>query len=410
MNSKIKFLDLIQIARNHMEAQGYTYTSVSCYMKTWRSVYNFALSKGIEHYSAELAEQYMLEKYHMSMGEDVTGDISLSPYLTQKVRALRALTDFKLHGHIPRITRGEAVEWPDEYRELCMGFMNEYKALGYSDGSYRRHELNLCRFVCFLHTRGIVPESIEAVHIFDYFKTLAHLSRSQLAALRVTLIHSLEYFSKMGICTATLAESVPRVRYYASAKVNKVWSEDEIKQMLSSIDRANPTGKRDYAIMVISANLGLRPGDILNLSIGSFDWKNGCISLIQGKTGEPLTLPLTEQIGKAVIDYWTNGRPNTVAAEVFVQHTLPYQKLTVGMVYHMFNKYYESSGIVALENRQHGLYSFRHSLASRLLEKETPVNVIGNILGHVNSKSAYHYLRIDIEKLRECTLEVPDYE
>jgi len=410
MNSNVEFLVLIKMARNHMEAQGYTYTSVSCYMKTWRSVYNYGLSKSISHYSAELAEQYMLEKYHMSIGEDVTGNIALSPYMTQKVRALSALTDFKLHGHIPRITRGEEVEWPDEYRALCMGFMNDYKALGYSDGSYRRHELNLCRFVCFLHTRGVTPENIEAVHIFDYFKTLAHLSRSQLAILRVTLTHSLEYFYKAGGCTTNLAESVPRVRYYASAKVNKVWNEDEIKQMLSSIHRANPTGKRDYAIMLISANLGLRPGDILNLSINCFDWKNGCIGLVQGKTGEPLTLPLTEQIGKAVIDYWTNGRPSTVATEIFVQHTLPYQKLNVGMVYQMFNKYYESSGIVAIENRRHGLYSFRHSLASRLLEKETPVNVIGNILGHVNSHSAYHYLQIDIEKLRKCTLEVPDYE
>jgi integrase/recombinase XerD len=410
MNSKIELLELIQMARNHMEAQGYTYTSVSCYMKTWRSVYNYGLSKGIAHYSAELAEQYMLEKYRLSIGENAAEDVALSPYMTQKIRALRALTDFKLHGHIPRITHGEAVLWPDEYKELCIGFMNEYKALGYSDGSYRRHELNLCRFVCFLHTRNISPKEIETVHIFEYFKTLAHFSRSQLANLRGTLVHSLNYFYKMGICAETLAESVPRVRYYASAKVNKVWSEDEIKRMLGSIDRANPTGKRDYAIMVISANLGLRPGDILNLSIDCFDWKSGCINLVQGKTGEPLVLPLTEQIGKAVIDYWTNGRPSTVAAEVFVQHTLPYQKLTVGMIYHMFNKYYESSGIVALENRRHGLYSFRHSLASRLLEKGTPVNVIGNILGHVNSNSAHHYLRIDMEKLRKCTLEVPDYE
>lgn len=105
-----------------------------------------------------------------------------------------------------------------------------------------------------------------------------------------------------------------------------------------------------------------------------------------------------------------NGRPQTIAKELFVEHVLPYQKLTHGIIYHMFNKYYESSGIVAQDNRQHGLHSFRHSLASRLLEKDTPVNVISNILGHVDSNTAKSYIQIDIEKLRQCALEVPDYE
>lgn len=65
MNSSVEFLELMQMARNNMEENNYSYTSVTCYMRTWRSVYNFALSKGIHYYSAELAEQYMLEKYHM---------------------------------------------------------------------------------------------------------------------------------------------------------------------------------------------------------------------------------------------------------------------------------------------------------------------------------------------------------
>ena len=80
------------------------------------------------------------------------------------------------------------------------------------------------------------------------------------------------------------------------------------------------------------------------------------------------------------------------------------------MLYHIFNKYYAHSGITVPEIRQHGLHSFRHSLASRLLEKDTPVNVISNILGHVNSDSVKSYLQIDVEKLRQCSLEVPEYE
>ena len=207
-----------------------------------------------------------------------------------------------------------------------------------------------------------------------------------------------------------LSPYVPMVRYHSKSKVDKVWSQEEISKMLKCIDRSNPIGKRNYAIMLIASNLGLRTSDILALTMDNFNWRNNEINLVQYKTQELLCLPLSPQIGSAVIDYWKNGRPDTVTKEIFVQHTLPYQKLTDGIVYHMFNKYYNASGIASSSKRRHGLHSLRHSLASRLLEKDTPVNVIGNILGHVDSNSVSHNLSIDIDKLRHCSLEAPDYE
>ncbi len=79
MNSNVEFTILMRMARDHMEENNYSYTSVACYMRTWRSVYNFGISKGITHYSAKLAEQYMLEKYHMSIGEHEINHETLTP-------------------------------------------------------------------------------------------------------------------------------------------------------------------------------------------------------------------------------------------------------------------------------------------------------------------------------------------
>ena len=410
MNSNIEFSVLIKMARDHMEENNYSYTSVSCYMRTWRSVYNYALSKGLTHYSAELAEQYMLEKYHISIGENEVLHNTLTPYMVQKIRALRALTDFTLYGYVPKLTRGEQLRWPAEYESMCTDYLMHYKSCGYDSTTCRKRELNIYHFVCFLHTRNVSPSKIEAEHIYDYFKTLCHYSKATLVNIRLSLIHCLRYFYDNDVTTIDFSKYVPRIHYYAKAKIDKVWSEDEIVHMLNSIDRANPTGKRDYAIMSIAANLGLRAGDIVSLKIENFNWDQSTINLVQKKTGEPVCLPILEHIGKAVIDYWMNGRPQTCTQELFVSHTLPYRKLSVSMLYHIFNKYYAHSGIKAPDTRQHGLHSFRHSLASRLLEKDTPVSVISNILGHVNQNSAKSYLRIDIEKLRLCSLEVPDYE
>lgn len=410
MNRNVEFTKLMRMARDHMEDNGFSPTSVSSYMRTWRSVYNFGLSKGITKYSAELAEQYMLEKYHVSIGETQLDGEPLTPYMQQKVRALKALTDFKLHGFVTKTKPGMEIEWPAEYEGICKKYLADRKSYGLADQTLRKLEIDLFRFASFLHSRGTAPEQIGAADLYDYFKTLAHLAKASLVTIRSNLRRILKYFCQQGVTPKDLSEFVPRIHYYAKAKIDKVWSDDEIEKMLNSIDRANPMGKRDYAIMAIAANLGLRTGDIIALSIDSFDWVHGCITLTQQKTGEPLTLPISEQIGKAVIDYWMNGRPKTNARELFVEHVLPYQKLTQGIIYHIFNKYYESSGITTPDTRQRGLHSLRHSLASRLLEKDTPVNVISNILGHVDSNSAKSYIQIDIEKLRQCSLEVPDYE
>lgn len=409
MYTKIPFEELIHMARNHMEETGHSYTSVANHMRSWRSVYNYAISKGISCYSAELAERYMIEKYGLSIGEQSTND-KITPYMRNKIRALRALTDFMLHGYVPKEKHGEVINWPKEYKDVCLAYLDHYRALGYEEYAIRRQEVALCRFVNFLYSRDIEMSRLNAEHLYEYFKTITHYSKSSLVAIRSILVHCLDYFYENGYVQQKISAFVPRVHYYAKAKLNKVWSNDEITKILDSIDTANPVGKRDYAIIAIAAEYGLREGDIISLTINNFNWNNGVICLTQEKTGESLTLPLSERIGKAVIDYWMNGRPNTVTNEIFVTHTLPFKNLCKSSVYQIFNKYAPNSGYVPRKNERHGLHTLRHSLASRLLENEVPINVISNILGHVDSNETSTYLRIDIESLRACSLEVPGYE
>lgn len=410
MHSQDEFQELMQMARQHMEEGGFSYTTVYCFLRTWRSVYNFALSRGIPKFSAELGEMYMQEKYGIAIGETPEDGARLTTYMIQKIRAVRALTDFLLHGFIHRIKSGEEIIWPEKYIDICTAFICDYKTQNYLDSTCRQHELGLYRFVSFLNSFDVAPEDINAQVLFDYFKSLCHLPKPTLVGIRCTLIMALRFFAKQGVCSESLVNYVPRIVYHAKAKLTKAWSEEEITRMLNAIDRANPTGKRDYCIMAIAANYGIRTGDILGLTINDIDWKNGAITIVQQKTGEPLILPLLEQIGKGIIDYWRNGRPISVVPEIFVQHTLPYQKLTVSTAYNIFNKYFEATGIEERSGVKQGLHSLRHSLASRLLEKDTPLSVISNILGHVNSNSTRNYIRIDLDQLRKCALEVPDYD
>lgn len=190
MNSNLDFLVLIKKARDHMEENNYSYTSVTCYMRTWRSVYCFGTSKGITRYSAALAEQYMLEMYHVSIGENEINHEALSPYMAQKVRALQALTDFMLHGYVPKLTRGEQVVWPAEFEKPCTEYMTYHESLGYAEQTHRKCELDVYHFVCFLHTRNVALEELQPINIYEYFKTLCHYSKPSLTNIRFSLVHA----------------------------------------------------------------------------------------------------------------------------------------------------------------------------------------------------------------------------
>lgn len=244
MNSNLDFLVLMKKARDHMEENNYSYTSVTCYMRTWRSVYCFGISKGITQYSAALAEQYMLERYHVSIGENEINREALSPYMAQKVRALRALTDFKLHGYVPKLTRGEQVVWPVEYEEPCTEYLAYHESLGYAEQTHRKCELDVYHFACFLHTREVVLKDLQAIDIYEYFKTLCYYTKPSLVNIRASLVHCLKYFYREGITANDLSKDVPRIHYYAKAKIDKIWSEDEIELMLM-FDVYNDTNQKN---------------------------------------------------------------------------------------------------------------------------------------------------------------------
>lgn len=411
MYKDVKFEDLIKLAKRHMEERGFTDNATFEYLRVWRRVYNYALSRGVEYFSAELVNEFLKDRYDIDIGTEASEATTISKdYYVQMLRALKLLIDFSLHGYIEKDTRRNLGEtkWPDGFSDVCRAFLDQHRDLDYKPATCRKRELLLNRFVNYLSAMGVSSVGeISAEHIHDYFRSLCHLSKASLVNIRCMLTNALRFFAWQGLCDENLVDCVPKIYYYSGAKLSKIWSEEEITRILGAIDRFDATGKRDYAIISIAANLGLRAGDIVALTIDSFDWKNHVVSIVQQKTGEPLTLPLSEQVGKAVIDYWRNGRPKTLEKKLFVQHTLPYSGITTPLLYHLFNKYFLSAGIDYPHGRRHGLHSLRHSLASRLLEKGVPSKTISDILGHVNQATVKQYICVGVSQLRKCSLEVP---
>jgi len=189
-------------------------------------------------------------------------------------------------------------------------------------------------------------------------------------------------------------------------KLPSVWSKEDTDKLLSSIDLGNPTGKRDYAILLLAARLGLRVSDIRNLQLNELNWENSTIDIVQTKTKEPLSLPLLDDVGWAIIDYLKNGRPITSSKNVFVRHLAPFEAFGDNdNLYHIMAKHVSKAGIKPSGERS-GIHTLRNSLATELLQKETPLYAISGILGHKKTETTRHYLRVDIEGLRKCALDV----
>ena len=163
-------------------------------------------------------------------------------------------------------------------------------------------------------------------------------------------------------------------------------------------------------MIVLTARLGLRVGDLRRLELGWFDWRAKTLALTQHKTGLPLRLPLPADVGWAVIDYIRNGRPEAGCAQVFLKHRYPFTAFGSSSSAGCRLRYYaRRAGIMFPARRSHGLHSLRGALAVAMLQAGTPPPVVTAVLGHAAARTtAAHYLRLDTEHLRRCALDVED--
>ncbi|MBN2853227.1 MAG: tyrosine-type recombinase/integrase [Clostridia bacterium] len=175
------------------------------------------------------------------------------------------------------------------------------------------------------------------------------------------------------------------------------------------MDRGNPMGKRDYAIILLACRLGIRITDIKKLTFDNFHWNDNQLVFVQSKTRTTISLPLVKDVGWAVIDYLKYGRPKVNTDCVFVRHIAPFLPFSENDHLHqMIAKYMKLAHIPISSKRRVGMHSLRHTLASLLLENNTPLPTISDVLGHVDTDSTAIYLKVDIKKLKECPLNITE--
>lgn len=270
----------------------------------------------------------------------------------------------------------------------------------------RNHRLHITRFFRFLIASGVKDISgVSPSRISDFAASQVHYSPKTTAHILTNIRMLLRFLYLREYLPEDLSGVVPRVRYYQT-RIPSVWKSDDVEKILAVVDRANPCGKRDYAMILLAARLGVRIGDIREMRLEHLRWDTGNIEMSQSKTGQPLVLPILDDVGWALIDYLKHGRPPAQCSEVFVRHNAPFGPLgSSNNIHNVISKYFRLAGVPIPRGKRHGLHSLRHTLASRLLEQHVPLTTISEIMGHLTSRSTRMYVKINVEALRDCALD-----
>lgn len=228
-------------------------------------------------------------------------------------------------------------------------------------------------------------------HAGDHGATTARIMCSRLRVF-------LRYLLCEGFIAADLTGALPSIRRPGEARLPSFMPLDEVQRVLDGCDRSTETGRRNYAILMLLARLGLRAAEVARLSLDDFDWRTGQFT-VRGKGRKTATMPLPPDVGEAIAAYLRHGRPRSDSRRLFLRAVAPHTgfKGAPG-VQTVARSAIERAGVTDLARR--GSHAFRHSLATGLLRSGATLTEIGQLLRHEQQDTTRIYAKVDLDSLR----------
>jgi integrase/recombinase XerD len=285
-------------------------------------------------------------------------------------------------------------------------------------GSYLRQERALATITVshylsivaeFLAKRfGAGPVDLSALgssDIIEFVRRHAAAIKSKRVQLLTTALGSFLRFSRYrgDLCT-DLAACVPSVANWSQSTVPRALPPDQTQLVLASCNRNTYVGRRDYAILLLLARLGLRASEVVTLHLEDLDWQNGWIR-VHGKGDRFSQLPLPVDVGEAIADYLRNARPKAASRRVFLRSKAPITSFEgpqaiASVVRHALSR-------AGIHSPRNGAHQFRHGLATHMLLQGASLAEIAELLRHRSPQTTTIYAKVDLSALRTLALPWP---
>lgn len=376
--------------------QGYVLSSVRYRARLVASFSAWLEHKGVDlrHITSDHVKQYL--RYRARRRLPRSGDGAVLEHCIEFLRGEGLIPAEKIP--TPRFTPAERCAQAYEQH------LREARAL--SDATIRNYAPFVRRF---LKDRfGAKPVFLSQLCARDVVR-FVQFQASQLHNKRAKLMTSalrsfFAYARYRGKLVADLAAAVPVVPNWSMSSIPRAISADQVHQLLASIDRRTASGRRDHAIVLLLARLGLRSSEVVSLELADIDWNTGTLH-VRGKGGQRNEFPLPEEVGEAIADYLRCGRPPSASRRVFLRTRAP----AVGFrgpvaIASLVRHSLQRAGIAAPTC---GAHQFRHALAAEMLRHGASLEEIGDLLGHRHPQTTMIYAKVDLDALRTLALPWP---
>jgi len=278
---------------------------------------------------------------------------------------------------------------------------------GLAPRSIVRHLPVIRRFLCEVCPANAVDlGKIDHADVVHYVERHARDGSPDSAKLMCWSLRAfLRYLHHKGLNRVPLAGCVPSIRQWKFANLPTYLSAEQVQKVLDGCDRSSALERRDYAILMMLAKLGLRANEVATLTLDDIDWRSGEM-FVCAKGRQRARMPIPPDVGAAVVAYLRGARPKSSCRRLFLRTRAPRVGFTSSTAITKIAKTaLERAGIRGLAHQ--GAHLFRHSLATELLRSGATLSEIGQLLRHRSHDTTRIYAKVDIDTLRTLSLPWP---
>lgn len=373
--------------------QQYTYRSTRYELRMAARASEFLKSQGLEHVkdACEHDLQACYKWFRLEFPKEEGGVRTLARFLIEE-----------------DLLRPSPVPQPSRKELLLKDFMvHLHEDPDYAPSTVKRQSVIISEFLDCLKFDATHDRltSLKIADIEDFIRHMGkRMGRIALQKVTSTLRNFLRFLTSGGLAPPGLESQIDTPRVYRQERLPRALPWETVQAFLRSIDRNTAIGKRDYAMFCLIATYGLRACDIVALKLEDIKWRQERIEICQTKTGSPLVLPLTDEVGSAIYGYLGGVPRYGNHRQIFLRARAPGGILKPTAVIEAFQAWSRKSG---LDIPYKGTHCLRHSYALYLLRRGLPLKTIGDLLGHRTVESTGVYIRLTTEDLREVALNVP---
>ena len=375
---------------------GYSFSTRLDYLKYANLIIHRHQDQGLEYFEPEIFLNYVQEVDEKFLA----GDLKKHSHWRVR-RAVEKFVAYICSGQtemLPSPLRGARQKLGPAFQQIADTFLSgDFHTNTRCDMRWVVH-----KYFAWLEAQGFSHlEGVGAVHIQKFLLTCSETcSPGSVQNIRIYLKKLYAYLYKDGLSETDYKELLS-FTVNREKRVYPALPKADIAKLLDAIDRSSVKGKRDYAVMMLGTVLGLRACDIVALNLADIDWLHGEIKLIQSKTANPVALPLTQDVGDALMDYILNARPNIPVQRVFLRVCAPHLPLTNAVA---IGEIYEDCCIAAGLPVNKRFHDLRRSLGTSMVSNGVSVYDVAQVFGDQNIESTKPYLSADLEHLKMCAL------